>query len=594
MAATSGPTARHVVLVLVDAMRADRLGAYGGQAGTPTMDGLARRGVVFANACAQAPSTRPSVSSLMTGLYPSQHGIVDRIVSKTRREVTVAGLDASLPMLAQVLADAGVTTAAFLGGNANVKPVFGLTRGFGHVEWRPTTDGTVLVGDFAAWANAGHAGPTFSYLHFMDVHHPLPMEIIPGRLDDGIDVDTTDRSIEELVDCYDDAVALVDRHIGHVLNALGAAGMRSDAMVVVTADHGEELLEHGAMLAHGRTLYRELVHVPLLMCLPGDEYAGTVDRSPVQLIDLFPTVLNALGQPPVALPGRSLLASLGAGYIASDRPAFSELHRRDHYSQSVTTATHQLVVTYVFAEGGACLAQDIQPGARVRVKGQPVRGGRFLATKIGLSANRVTKMRGTLEEVDTRGGNAKMLGVRFAIDPNATWTDLYDCAHPLTTLVAGTRLSVHLGSPGADGWTAVGAAERKPGGKSKLEGPVESVVRDAEMLVLRVLGVDVEVPPDMHVLGRSGEARAHHDKAGALQRMLSAEFVDRRVELFELAGDPHQRRSIVDERPDLAQELEGQLAAWTEWMSSRVTSADASVDVDPETLDQLRRMGYLE
>lgn len=558
------------------------------------MDGLARRGVVFANACAQAPSTRPSVSSLMTGLYPSQHGIVDRIVSQPRGEVTVAGLDASLPMLAQVLADAGVATAAFLGGNANVKPVFGLTRGFGHVEWRPTTDGTVLVEDFAAWANAGHEGPTFSYLHFMDVHHPLPMEIIPGRLDDGIDVDTTDRSIDELVDYYDAAVALVDGHIGHVLDALGAAGMRSDSMVIVTADHGEEMLEHGAMLAHGRTLYRELVHVPLLMLLPGDKHAGAVDRSPVQLIDLFPTVLDVLGQPPLALPGRSLLASLGASSTASDRPAFSELHRRDHYSQSVTTATHQLVVTYVFTEGAACLAQDIQPGARVRVKGQPIRGGRFLATKIGLSADRVTKMRSTVEAVDPGAGTATMLGVRFVLDPDATWTDLYDRAHPLPTLVAGTRLSVRLGIPGADGWTAVGGAERKPGGKSKLEGPVESVVRDADVLVLRILGVDVEAPPDMHVQGRSGAAGTRHDKAGALQRMLSAEFVDRRVELFELGGDPRQERSIVDDRPDVAQELEGRLAAWTEWMSSRVTSTDASVDVDPETLDQLRRMGYLE
>ncbi|MGH8964286.1 MAG: sulfatase-like hydrolase/transferase, partial [Actinomycetes bacterium] len=107
---------RDVVLIVVDAMRADRLGAYAGSAGTPAMDELARHGTVFTNACAQAPSTRPSVSSLMTGRYPSQHGVVDRVVREEDGVVSVVGLDPSVPLLAEILSDARVTTAAFLGG----------------------------------------------------------------------------------------------------------------------------------------------------------------------------------------------------------------------------------------------------------------------------------------------------------------------------------------------------------------------------------------------------------------------------------------------------------------------------------------------
>lgn len=585
---------RHVVMILVDAMRADRLGVYGGTAGTPVMDGLARDGTVFDNACAQAPSTRPSVSSLMTGLYPSQHGIVDRIVNVEHGVVTVAGLDGSVRLLAEVLSDAGFTTAAFLGGNANVKPVFGLTRGFQHVDWRPTTDGKVLVEDFEEWVGAGQDGPTFSYLHFMDVHHPLPMEIIPSRLDEGLDVSTVDQSADQLIACYDDAVHLVDQHIGRVLEALHSAGISEETLVIVTADHGEELTEHGAMLSHGRTLYRELVRVPLIMRLPGSERRGTVDSRPVQLIDLFPTVLDAVGQPPPDLPGRSLLTPAGTDGAGGERPAFSELHRRDLYAQAVTTSTMQLVATYLFHEHDSHGVEDLRPGVHIRVKGQPVQGGQVLATKVGISAGAATKVRGTIDARDPVRGTAGILGVEFELHPDGVYHRLDGDTAPLSALEVGDRLSVKLERrEDGQGWVAVGGTERKPGGKGKVEGPIEAVTRREDAVVVNVLGLEVQVPADAVIIEKFRDKSFERSKAEAVQRMMEADYVDRRVELFDLVADPWQSRNLVEDRPDVAQELEGRLAAWTEWLSSKVTTT-SSVDVDPETLDQLRRMGYLE
>jgi hypothetical protein len=583
---------RHVVLILVDAMRADRLGAYAGTAGTPAIDELARHGTVFTNACAQAPSTRPSVSSLMTGRFPSQHGIVDRVIREEDGVSIVVGLDPSVPLLAEVLSDAGVTTAAFLGGNANLKPVFGLTRGFDEVRWRPTTDGRVLVDDFETWLDESRSGSTFTYLHFMDVHHPLPIEI-PGRLDGGVDLSDDAASAKELIALYDEAVSRVDQHIGRVLAALTSRGLARETLVVVTADHGEELTEHGALLSHGRTLYRELVRIPLILGEPGSQRRGSAHTSAVQLIDLFPTVLDALGQPPGDVPGHSLLAYDRDGG-ATQRPAFSELHRRDLYAQSVTTSMMQLVVTYVFSKREHWPAADVRPGMRIRMKGQFVHGAGFRATKLGRSLDGVTKFRGRIDARDPAHGTASMFGVAFALDAQGVYVDLDDEVRPLSSISEGDHMSVTLERRDGIGWVATSGAARKRGGKSKIEGAVESVTREGDVLSLRVMGVELRLPLDTVIHEKFRDKGLDYAKADAVHRMLAADYIDRRVELFDLTADPAQTRNLVTERADVVQDLEGTLAAWTEWMVSGASASSVSIDIDAETLEQLRRMGYLE
>ncbi|MGH8898696.1 MAG: sulfatase-like hydrolase/transferase [Egibacteraceae bacterium] len=155
-----------VVFVLVDACRADVIGCFARRdLGTPTLDRLAVQGVVFANAVAQFPSTRASVSFLFTGLYPTQHSLVDRLLETNDGPVPVAGLHEGVPTLAGILAGTGHVTAAFVAGNPNLKPVFGLTRGFGHVNYLPTTDGSVLVDRFAQFVEVGLPDNFFCYLH---------------------------------------------------------------------------------------------------------------------------------------------------------------------------------------------------------------------------------------------------------------------------------------------------------------------------------------------------------------------------------------------------------------------------------------------
>ncbi|MGH3921328.1 MAG: sulfatase-like hydrolase/transferase [Pseudonocardiaceae bacterium] len=588
------PDVSRVIFVLVDALRADHVGWYAGRdVGTPTFDRLASRGVVFANAISQAPATRGSVSSVFTGFYPSQHGLVDRAREDDRGEASVAGLDKGVPTLAELLAADGHVTAAFVAGNANLRPVFGLTRGFLHVDYLPTTDGSVLVDRFERFVEAGPPGRAFCYLHFMELHHPLPMEI-PSRLDQGLDLDTVEESMGQLVEYYAAAARLVDQHIGRVVGALEAARMFDDALIILTADHGEEHLEHGAMLAHGRTLYRELVHVPLIMKLPDGASAGTVVDQPVQLIDLMPTILDAAGCPRTDLAGRSLLPAIrGEGGDAS--LAFSELLRRDRYCQSATSSTHQLIVSYLLEESAAVSLADLRPGVTVKLKGQLTQGGSLLPTKLALTSKESVTLRGTVDAVDGKTGSLTVLGVPFRTDRTTSWVGLEEEPIEPSTLGVGQRLSATLVEASDGGYLAVKIQQRKPGGKSKIVGPIQRVADlEADFRLVTVLGTEIAVGSNLLRTAKHQGKIFDHRKSDALTRVLQADHVGREVELYDLAADPLQARNIVDKRPDIAQELEAQLAAWTEQLMTGSRVSAAGIDVDPETLEQLRRMGYLE
>src|SRR5215203_4245063 len=193
----------HAILILVDALRADHLGCYAGEdLGTPNMDLLAQQGIVFENAISQGSWTRPSTASMMTGLYPSQNGVGSRWSKTDEGRLSARSLDPSIPTLAEILTAGGYTTA-FMGGNAILKPLFGVTRGFTHNLWRSiANDGAVIVEDFERWMQTERPKSSFCYMHFMDVHKPLPMETISARLDTGLDLDLVHESKNELMSYY--------------------------------------------------------------------------------------------------------------------------------------------------------------------------------------------------------------------------------------------------------------------------------------------------------------------------------------------------------------------------------------------------------
>ena len=290
-----------VLLITIDTLRADALGFAGNAAvATPMLDRLAAAGRVFRRAHAHNVVTLPSHANILTGLYPYQHGVRDNSGFR---------LPADVPTLATVLQRAGYATAAFVAAYP-LDSQFGLDRGFELYDDRypegskptefvlPERPGTEMVALAAAWWRERRGGPRFMWLHLFDPHAPYAAaEPFASRYRDTP---------------YLGEVAAVDAALAPLLGP-HLAGDEPAALVVVTADHGEALGEHGE-LTHGLFAYEPTLAVPLVVWGAG-VVPGRDDR-PARHVDIFPTVLAVAGiEPPAApggpRPGRSLLVPLG-------------------------------------------------------------------------------------------------------------------------------------------------------------------------------------------------------------------------------------------------------------------------------------------
>jgi arylsulfatase A-like enzyme len=329
LASLRGRQDLNVVFILIDTLRADRLGAYGyGRPTSPHLDQLARQGIRFAHVASQSSWTKTSMASLWTGTYPASNGILrwDQ------------GLPASATMPAEILQQAGLRTAGifrngWLAGN------FGFSQGFA-TYYMPKPSATPAK--FARQTPSAHplhgsdADVTeaateflrsfgkdrfFLYLHLMDVHQ--------YAFDTNALLFGTSYS-----DFYDSALSWVDRNVGAILRAVDDQGALGRTLVVVAADHGEGFMEHGQE-GHGRTLYREVTEVPLIVSLPFALDRGVVVEPLVQNADIWPTILDMAGMPALpAAQGRSLVPLIeAAGEGASpppdlaERAAYGELDR---------------------------------------------------------------------------------------------------------------------------------------------------------------------------------------------------------------------------------------------------------------------------
>ncbi len=586
----------HVVLLVVDSLRSDYLGCYKGRdLGTPNIDGLARQGVLFRNAISQAPSTRSSVASLLTGLYPSQHGLVYSPRRRAGKRVSIAVLEPRTPTLAKILAAAEYTTARFYGGLNVKKPTVGLSRGFSHVMRENTPHDEVRVKRFEEWLQAARPDRLFCYLHFFEVHSPLLAEIKSSTLAENFDIREVKQSFNRLADWYADAIRRVDAYIGRILQTLDASGMLEDTWIILLADHGQELMEHGGMLGHS-TLYRELVHVPLVMRLPRLAYAGVRIDEPVQLIDIMPTVLDYLGLAPMDVPARTLLPLLRGEKTGLPAFAFSELHRPGWYSQSVTTATHQLIHTYVFDGSNAAAPADLRPGLPIEVRGHPIQGS-FLATNASVEPRTTCEVTGTLERVDVGGNLLVILGLDFFTHQDTEFLNMDKKGAAAAVLAKGDRVSVSFTIAGDGRRLANRINRRRPGGKSKIQGVIERVWDLSNgFRCVTVLGVDVLIRDDLRV--KVATSTSYKDSSGgeddALRRVLAGDYVERRQELYDLRSDPTQIRNVVEEQPDLARELEGALETWARSLAGTRRSPVGPVSVDSETLKRLRRTVHVD
>jgi len=327
-----------VVLVVIDTQRADRLSAYGHpERLTPNLDRLARAGLVFSRVRAPSSWTVPSTAALITGHYPEGPGMEGGRIPAVAPEDTT---------LAERFAGAGYATGGF-SANFVLDGFRGFAQGFETWYLAPYQDAHLTARELneraLAWVADRGDEPLFLYLQYMDPHDPYdaptpqwPRGRSAGewnlarghRWEDGSilplimgwDRLSGPEELMRLEGYYHGEVSFVDQALGHLLAALRAAGRLEETIVLVTADHGEELGDHGHW-SHGYTLHREVLHVPLILSAPGlGSRAGTTADHPASLIDVVPTLADLAGLPPAADPGdgRNLLAP-----PAGDRPLFA-------------------------------------------------------------------------------------------------------------------------------------------------------------------------------------------------------------------------------------------------------------------------------
>ena len=376
---TTTPKARNLVILCLDTLRTDRMSLYGhGRPTTPRIDQLAGEGVVFDLALSQSNWTVPATASLLTSLYPSEHGagitgevrnLGDSEVQQLRKETRTLG---------QMLSDAGFRT-----GMMSANPyLFGrFKRGFDVAEVE-RTDATTLTDRALAFLDTVEGKPFFLYIQYMDLHQPLrPPEPffsmfgkeIPGPRGkthtdwlfgshDNFEGPHFKSFRSHKLALYDGALSYVDSEIGRLLDRLQESGDLDQTLLVVTSDHGEEFWDHAEQervlaqdprgfwgIGHGHSMYQELLRVPLVFRGPGiDE--GRRFACPSRLVDIVPTSLDLLGLPiPDGLRGASLRPFLSPTKGALDcepQPSLAESPAYGPDSRAITFGRFKLIRRY--------------------------------------------------------------------------------------------------------------------------------------------------------------------------------------------------------------------------------------------------------
>ena len=296
------------MLITIDTLRADRLGSYGSTRGlTPSLDAFAREATRFAAAVSQVPLTLPSHATILTGLHPAHHGI---------RTNDGFRLTPTVPTLAESLKASGYGTAAFIGGYP-LRGSSGLSRGFDRYDDEfldapgvTERSAGAVTQSATAWIEANRSQPFFVWIHLFDPHSPyVPPAPFAAAYRDAP---------------YDGEVAYTDAIVGRFLDRLRQLNLFASAAIVVVADHGESLGDHGER-THGTFLYDATIRVPLLIKLP--DRATTVRPAvdvPVETADLAPTIAIVAGGTLARSDGRSLLPLIAGAAGDPDRPAYAE------------------------------------------------------------------------------------------------------------------------------------------------------------------------------------------------------------------------------------------------------------------------------
>ena len=373
----------NVVLISIDSLRADHVSAYGyRRKTTPTLDRLARQGLLFESVVAESSWTLPTHVTMLTGLTTSTHGV---------EQFAGARFDAESQTLAEILSGEGYRTFGVFSG-PYLHPAFGLSRGFGRYvsadsdivcvasDCNTNADALSEVEAVKAARVASHESvtsplvtqrgldfirsvrdePFFLFLHYFDVHFDyVPPEEYAAKFD--LDYEgsitgkrfETNRAVHEFMDkkdlrhilaLYDGEILFVDDYIGRMIRELKRLGFDENTLVVVTSDHGDEFFEHRGK-GHGLSLFDEVIKVPLIMRLPGSIPPGWLVESQVRQVDIMPTILGLIGRPELAKgsDGLDLAAWLTTGEEPPRQTATSRLRANGEYV-SIRTNEYKLLL----------------------------------------------------------------------------------------------------------------------------------------------------------------------------------------------------------------------------------------------------------
>jgi arylsulfatase A-like enzyme/uncharacterized membrane protein YbhN (UPF0104 family) len=346
----------NVIVLVVDTLRADHLSIYGYPKGsTPNLEAFARDSVRFDQAFANASWTRPSFASILTGRYPSSHGVMAKSDALPDAVVTMA----------ESFAQAGYQTGGFA-TNYNVAPYFNFQQGFDYFQylepefvlWADDYAAKLLLVQFARqrietlrdrflgvqpgtayrdaetvnaavlrWIEAAPRNPWFLFVGYMDPHDPYFRHPYDGAgYSRAAHPNPRLEEADTLRALYDGEVTYWDRQFGALIRELRRRGLYDEATILVTSDHGEEFGEHNGFW-HGTTLYDEIVRLPLLVKLPGGRLGGTSVRHWVQSIDIMPTLLGAAGVPiPAEVQGANLFGGGASAVYAEESHEGNVLH----------------------------------------------------------------------------------------------------------------------------------------------------------------------------------------------------------------------------------------------------------------------------
>ena len=566
-----------VIVVLVDTLRADRLGVYGYERPTsPVLDAFAEEALVFERCISQSTWTKPSVASLMTGLFPSEHQV--------HRYRTPLGDE--FVTLAELLSERGYQTAGVVANLLVADPAQGYGQGFETFEMPeitnarlpyPTADDVVD----ACLDRIAAAGPEplFLYAHLIDPHAPYaPPEPFRSAFDRGVrgerdgfflteeeghtaDVATAE-DWQHWSDLYDGEIAFSDRELGRLFDGLRDAGRFDEALVVFLSDHGEEFFEHGGWM-HNPNMYQEVVHVPLLVKPPAswELEVGTRVADTVMQIDVLPTVADVVGlEARDAWSGTSLL--LRALRPAGSLPtiAYSEVQNHGHVRRAIFEGPWKRIRADAPERVDLLFDLDTDPREREDL---------FDAYGTPLA-----RLEALLAGIERLGDRRVTLGLELS---NGT------PSRRSAQVWIGSAVQVAGLDPAGN--ASRGAAEAE-------DGPLTSTVEDWEGTSLPTVGVTVDLPPGD--VDRFYVRFAPGTESAQLQVLVNGEPIAASAVRF---GSEGVRAGALPTPLELdAEQLVGEpvldgaeltIGAWV-----LPGGAHAPVELDAESMADLRALGY--